>query len=62
MKLKEKSKVIKKDDGVAAHIAKIQKKAETAGKSEKEEGLDITPRLGFKKADQRKVNLQKIKN
>ena len=66
VKLKEKSKKIKKDsgiaDGIAEHIAKIARKGETAGKKEKEEGIDITPRLAFKKADQRKVNLQKIKN
>ena len=61
-KLEKRSKKIKKDDGIMAHIAKISSKAERAAKKDNEEGLDITPRLAFKKSDQKKVQLQKINN
>ena len=61
-RLEMKSKKIKKDSGLLQHITKIASKAERAAKKENEEGLDITPRLGFKKADHKKVRMQKIKN
>ena len=54
MNLSKKSKKIKKakksdDDELGSYIAKIQKKAERAAREAQVDGLDITPKLAFKK-------------
>lgn len=51
---------IKKQDDLALHIAKIQEKAHKAAKKIQDDGLDITPRLGFNKKMQARVTMEKI--
>lgn len=51
-KIKDKSKKIKKQDEFAAHAFKIASRGEKVAREINEEGIDITPKLGFNKKKQ----------